>query len=147
LISQHGPSIFPAPGRRSNNIKLWFFNVEELLEDRLEVIPGGRTESTGHIFPASKSGSNSITCPSSFSISISHLPDYSYLLHEQTGSFSRQACSCAGHTQILARAAAADNVHGRELCAVQLFDIPNVKHVGEVSLGDLDWKGFNLTGP
>ena len=128
-------------------MKLWFFNVEELLEDLLEVIPGGRTESTGHIFPASKSGSNSITCPSSFSISISHLPDYSYLLHEQTGSISRQACSCAGHTQILAGAAATDNVHGRELRTVQLCDISHVKHVGEVNLGDLDRKGFNLAGP
>ena len=128
-------------------MKVWFLNMKELLKDRLEVIPGGRAECAGDIFPASKSGSNSITCPSSFSISISHLPDYSYLLHEQARSIAPQACSCAGHTQILARAAAADNVHGREFRAVQLFDITNVKHVGEVSLGDLDWKGFNLAGP
>ena len=35
--SQHGPSIFPAPGRRSNNMKVWFFNLEERLENRLEI--------------------------------------------------------------------------------------------------------------
>lgn len=56
--SQYGPSIFPAPGRRSNNMKVWFFNFEKRLEDDPEVFawplfsclgvpPAG--ESAGHV--------------------------------------------------------------------------------------------------
>ena len=37
--SQYAPSIFPAPGLRSNNMKVWFFNLEERFEDFLKIRP------------------------------------------------------------------------------------------------------------
>ena len=48
---------------------------------------------------------------------------------------------------ILTRAAPADDVNRRKLRAVQLCDIPNVNHIGETELGDLNRKSFNFRCP
>ena len=122
-------SWFRAEWNSFRNMKVWFLNMKELFEDRLEVIPGGRAECARDIFPASKSGSNSITCPSSFSISISHLLDYSDLLHEQAGSFSGQTSSCARDTKILAGAAPTNDIYRGKQRPVQLCNIANVEHM------------------
>ena len=45
---------------------------------------------------------------------------------------------------ILARAAPADDVHGRQLRAFELCNIPDMSHVGEVCHGHFDWKRFDL---
>jgi hypothetical protein len=93
--SQYGPSIFPAPGRRSNNMKVWFFNFEKRLEDDPEVFawplfsclgvpPAG--ESAGHVLPDTKSRSNMDICPSIRLIRLPHFPDHADLLRKQAGT-------------------------------------------------------------
>ena len=48
---------------------------------------------------------------------------------------------------ILARAAAADHVHRRQLRPVQFGDVPHMDHVGEMVFRYFDGKGFDLAGP
>lgn len=86
-------------------------------------------------------------CPSTLYVCISHLLYNADLLHKKAGAFTGESGSCSGHREILTGAASADDVHGRQCSPVQLCDIPNVDHVGEMALGDFDGKGFDLAGP
>ena len=49
--------------------------------------------------------------------------------------------------EVLARAAPADDVHGRQLRAVELCNVPDMSHVGEVCFRDFDGERFDLAGP
>lgn len=128
-------------------MKEWFFNVDEFLEHRVEVSALCAGKGAGDIFPDAESWLNSDTCPSTTLLCISHLLYDPDLLHKKAGALSGKPGSCSGHTQILTRAAAADDVHGREPCAVQLRDVSHMEHVGEMGSGYLDGKGFDLAGP
>lgn len=128
-------------------MKLWFFNVDEFLEHRVEVSALCAGKGAGDILPDAESGPNSDTCPSTTLLCISHLLYDPDLLHKKAGALSGKPGSCSGHTQVLAWAAAADDVHGREPCAVQLCDVSHMEHVGEMGSGYLDGKGLDLAGP
>ena len=48
---------------------------------------------------------------------------------------------------ILTRAAAANDVHRRQLGSVQLCNIPDMEHFGESDFRHFNGKGFDFTGP
>ena len=89
--SQYGPSIFPAPGRRSNNMKVWFFNFEKRLEDDPKVLSWNLSsrcwvlsagEGAGYVLPDAKSRPNMDICPSISFIRLPHFPDDADLLRK-----------------------------------------------------------------
>ena len=47
----------------------------------------------------------------------------------------------------MARAAPADDVHGKQLRALELCDVTAMHHAGEPLLGDFHWKRLYLAGP
>ena len=49
--------------------------------------------------------------------------------------------------EILTRAAPADDVHGRQVRAVELCNVPDMSHVGEVCFRDFDGERFDLRCP
>lgn len=69
-------------------MKLWFFNMDEFLEHRVEVSALRAGEGAGDVFPYAKSWSNSDTCPSTTLLCISHLLYDSDLLHKKAGALS-----------------------------------------------------------
>ena len=69
-------------------MKVWFFNLEERLEDNFEIFSPGAGEGSGDIFPHPKSWSNKDICPSSLFIHISHLLNDTDLLQKQAGAFT-----------------------------------------------------------
>ena len=137
-------------------MKLWFLNLEERFKDlpevrarrfpsRFRVPPAG--EAARHVFPDGESGPNMDTCPSMTFVFISHLLDDPDLFHKKAGAGAGQTGAGASDTEILARGAAADDIHRRELCPVQLCDVPYMDHVGEMVFRHLNGKGFDLAGP
>ena len=86
-------------------------------------------------------------CPSASNICISHLLRDPNLLHKKAGSLAVKTPTRPGDRQILTRAAAADDVHGRQLGPIQFCDVPHMEHVGEMVFCDLNGKGFDLAGP
>ena len=100
-----------------------------------------------HILPCHKSWPNIESCSASLYVCISHLLYQPDLFHEQTGTRSGKTCPCAGNGQILAWAAPADDVHGRQFRTMQLCDVAHVNHVGEAQLCHLNGKGFDLRRP
>ena len=128
-------------------MKLWFFNVDEFLEHRVEVSALRAGKGAGDVFPDAESGPNSDTCPSTTLLCISHLLYDPDLLHKKAGAFSGKTGPRPGDRQILTGAAAADNVHGREPCAVQLRDVSHMEHIGKMCPGHLDGKRLDLAGP
>lgn len=71
-----------------------------------------------------------ICSPSKF-IVCSHLLYDSYLLHEKAGARTGKSGTRSGDGEVLTWAAAADDVHDRQLRSVQFCDIPNMDHIGE----------------
>ena len=69
------------------------------------------------------------------------------MLHKKAGAGARQTGSRPGNTEILARGASADDIHGRQFRPVQLGDVPHMEHVGEVMLCHLNGKGFDFACP
>lgn len=69
------------------------------------------------------------------------------MFHKKAGAGAGQTGSRSSHTEILARAASADDVHGRQLRSVQLGDVPHMAHAGEMVFGHFDGEGFDLAGP
>ena len=47
----------------------------------------------------------------------------------------------------MTRAAAADDIYGRQFCTVELCDVTHMDHALEALLRDLNGKGFNLRSP
>ena len=67
-------------------MKVWFFNLDERLKDRPEVLALPAGEGAEDVFPHGKAGSNSDTCPSASLIHISHLLYNADLLHKKAGT-------------------------------------------------------------
>jgi hypothetical protein len=88
-----------------------------------------------------------VSCSTASLICTPHFFDNTNLFHEQPRAFTGKAGSGAGHGKILTWRAARDNIHGRQLGAVQLCDIPDMNHIGEAYLGNRDGKGFDLACP
>ena len=128
-------------------MKLWFFNVDEFLEHRVEGSALRAGKGAGDIFPDAESGPNSDTCPSTTFLCISHLLYDPDLLHKKAGALSGKTGPRPGDRQILTGAAAADDVHGREPGTVQLCDVSHMEHIGEMGSGHLNGKGLDLAGP
>ena len=81
-------------------------------------------------------------------ICISHLPHDPDLLHEKAASRTGKTGSVAGsHRQILTRAAAADDVHRRQLIAPQLRDVSEVQHPRQALLRNANGERLDLAGP
>ena len=99
------------------------------------------------VLPCHKSWPNIESCSASLYVCISHLLYQSDLFHEQAGTRSGKTCPCAGNRQILTWAAPADDVHGRQLRAIQLCDVTHMDHTWKALLRDLNGKGFNLRSP
>ena len=99
------------------------------------------------ILPAHPSGTNKLSWLSISYICISHLLYDADLLHKKAGTRTGKSGSRSGDGEVLARAAAADDVHGRQKRAIELCDIPDVDHVGKVILRYFDGKGFYLARP
>ncbi len=49
--------------------------------------------------------------------------------------------------EVLTRTAAADNVHGRQVRAIELCNISDMNHVGEVCFCDFDGERLDLRSP
>ena len=49
--------------------------------------------------------------------------------------------------EVLTWTAPADDVHGRQVRAIELCNISDMNHVGEVCFCDFDGEWFDLTGP
>ncbi len=130
-----------------------YLNSDDLLQDDAEVFTGScawgiAAESVSNVFPDEESWPNKYICPSSSFIRRSHLLYDTNLLHEQVGPRSRK--TEAGRTRdrkILTWGAPTDDVHRRQICPVQLGDIPHVDHVGEMMFCHPDRERFDLAGP
>ena len=125
------------------------FNSDDLLEDDPEVLAFGVSAAEGsrHVLPAEPSGPNKQSWMSSLYVCISHLLCDPDLLHKKAGALAVQTSAGARDTEILARTAAADDIHRRQFRPVQFRNVPNMEHLGEMVLCDFDGKGFDLTGP
>ena len=130
-------------------MKVWFFNVEERLKDRLKIAAAWRSTAkrAEHIFPDGQSGPNSDTCPSTFSIRLPHFGNDTNLFKKQARTFPGETFSCPSKRGILTRAAPADDIHRGQFGPVQLGYVPHMDHVGEVFLGHADGKRLDLAGP
>ena len=64
-----------------------------------------------------------ICSPSKFIVR-SHLLYYPDLLHEKAGTLAGKPGARSGDGEVLTRAAAADDVHGRQIRAIEFCDIP-----------------------
>ena len=122
-------------------------DTDDFLDDRPEVLTVCGAEGSGDIFPNEVSRSNKVSWYVSLFIGFSHLLYNADLVHKKTGALSGKAGTLAGHTKILARAAAADYIHRRQLCSVQLCDIPHMDHIGESQFCHLNGKRFDFTCP
>ena len=70
------------------------------------------------------------------------------MFKKQSGTRALQSGACPGRNRaVLTRAAPADDVHGRQLRAVELCNISDMNHVGEVCHGHFDWERFDLRRP
>ena len=70
------------------------------------------------------------------------------MFKKQSGTRALQSGACPGRNRaVLTRTAAADDVHGRQLRAFELCNIPDMSHVGEVCHGHFDWERFDLRRP
>ena len=148
LISQNGnPSRFPAPGVRSRHMTGTVFDADDLLDDRPEVLAARGAEDSGDIFPNEVSRSDKVIWYTPSFLSFPHLLYNAYLVHEQAGAFPRKPPPLAGHRQILAGAAPADDMDRRQLRAIQLCDIPCMDHAWEPYLCHLHGECFNLARP
>lgn len=47
----------------------------------------------------------------------------------------------------MARATTTDDIHWWQLCTIELCNIPDMNHIGEVMLCDLNGEGFDFTCP
>jgi hypothetical protein len=65
-------------------------------EDGAEVLSGIGAECSWDVLPDHISRSNMDTCPSTISVMLSHLLDYSDLLHEKAGTLSRKSSAFPG---------------------------------------------------
>jgi len=88
-----------------------------------------------------------VSCSAVSFILASHLLYDPDLLHEQAGAFAGKPGALARHAKILTWAAACDDIHGRQLRAVQLCDVPDMAHLREPQLCHFDGKGFDLACP
>lgn len=122
-------------------------NADNFLNDRPEVLAVRGAEGSGDVLPNEVSRSNKVSWRTSLFIGFSHLLSNAYLFHEQAGAFSRQAPARSGDRQILARAASAEDVHGRQLCSIELGNVPDMNHIWKSGFCDFDGKGFNLGRP
>ena len=86
------------------------------------------------VFPNPESRPNMDSCPSRFSVCISHLLNDSYLFHKEARTRASKTCPCAGNGEILARAAPADDVHRRQIRAVQFCNVSHLLHSWETDL-------------
>ena len=121
-----------------------------LFQDNSEILAFRRSagECARDVFPDEKSWSNRLTRSPSKYICISQLLCNPNLLHKQAGACPLQAKTCAArNAQILARAAPADDVYGRQFCTTQLGDVSNMNHVLEICFCDSDGKRFNFACP
>lgn len=121
--------------------------MEEFLEDRLEILALGTGESAGDIFPDTISWPNRLICPTTKPVCMSHLLYDSYLFHEESGALPGKSCPQSCHAEILARAAAADDVHRRENGAVQFRDVAHMEYIGKLELCHRDGESLDLAGP
>ena len=89
-------------------MKVWFFNLEEGLEDDLEVrsrplFSGDGVSSAGEgsndILPYSVSGPNSESCSASSFFCLTHLPNHADLFRKQAGTSTGQTGPGSGHTE------------------------------------------------
>ena len=70
------------------------------------------------------------------------------MFKKQSGTRALQSSACPGRNRaVLARAAPADDVHGRQLRAVELCNISDMNHVGEVRFRDFDGERLDLRSP
>ena len=70
------------------------------------------------------------------------------MFKKQSGTRALQTGACPGcNRAVLTRAAPADDVHGRQLRTIELCNVPDMSHVGEVCFRDFDGERFDLRCP
>ena len=70
------------------------------------------------------------------------------MFKKQSGTRALQSGACPGRNRaVLTRTAPADDVHGRQVRAVELCNVPDMSHVGEVCFRDFDGERFDLRCP
>ena len=76
-----------------------------------------------------------------------HFINNSYGLHEKAASLIREAPAQAGQRKPLAGTSKSDNIHGRQLRAVQPGNVAHMNHIREVAPGDGYALRYDLAGP
>ena len=124
-------------------------NSDNFLQDNAEVLAlwFSAGEGSGDVLPYHKSRSYRASCSPSKFIVCSQLLYYPDLLHEKAGTRTGKPGARSGDGEVLTRAAAADDVHGRQQRAIEFCDVPDVDHAGKVVFGYFDGKGFDFTRP
>ena len=98
---------------RRRHLDPFFFNADNCFEDSLEVISFIGGECAGHVFPDAVSWISAICC-------IPHFLNDPDRLKEQAGSRTvMDSGTLAGDRQILTRTAEGDDIHRRQIAAVQ----------------------------
>ena len=70
------------------------------------------------------------------------------MFKKQSGTRALQSGACPGRNRaVLTRTAAADDIHGRQLRAFELCNIPDMSHVGEVRFRDFDGERLDFRCP
>ena len=70
------------------------------------------------------------------------------MFKKQSGTRALQSGACPGRNRaVLTRTAPADDVHGRQVSAIELCNISGMHHVGEVCFRDFDGERFDLRRP
>jgi hypothetical protein len=85
-----------------------------------------------------------VSCVAVSLILAPHLLYDSDLFHKQAASLAGKPGAPPRHGQILTWAAACDNVHRRQLRAVQLCNVPEPAHLRESQFCHFDGKGFDF---
>lgn len=95
-------------------------NSADLLQDNAEVLALRLSagKGSGDVLPHKPSGTNKQSWPSISYIRISHLLHNPDLFHKKAGTLAGKSGARSGNGEILTRAAAADNVHRRQLRAI-----------------------------
>ena len=76
-----------------------------------------------------------------------HFSDDSYRLGKQTASFVRQAQALSRMREALAGRSEGDDVHRRQIAAVQFCDIAHMSHARQIAPGDRNGALLYLAGP
>lgn len=117
------PSVF----RHRNRGYFRADNFEGFLEDCSEVSPFVRAKGSGDVFPHHPSWAD-VFFSSSLGIGVSHLLYHTDLFHKKPGAFTGQPRPVPRNGEVLARAAADDDIDGRDSGAVYFGDVTQMFH-------------------